>query len=93
MDVEHDAYVREDIAFALGEYGREDAVPTLTRQLDNPDALVRTRVAEALGKVGSPLALDKLKEGLQDESSFVVESVKKAISIIEKRETSSNKGK
>lgn len=85
MEVEHDAYVREDIAFALGEYGKEDAVPTLISRLDDPDALVRIRVAEALGKIGSAAALPKLKDRLEDESSFVIESVKMAIESIEKR--------
>jgi hypothetical protein len=51
MKVEHSAYVREDIAFALGEYGNPIALPVLINALNDEDAPVRARVAEANGKM------------------------------------------
>jgi HEAT repeat protein len=82
MMTEHDPFVREDIAFALGEYHDKSAIDALLYRLDDQDSLVRVRVAEALGKLGEKSVIPRLEELLLDESDFVRESVKKSINCL-----------
>jgi epoxyqueuosine reductase len=42
-----------NVAVALGNWGSPDAVPALTRALDDPEALVRGHAAWALGRIAS----------------------------------------
>jgi len=80
MRVEHDSYVKEDIAFALGEYGSDEPVPVLLEHLRDDDALVRMRVVEALGKLGCQEALEPMQKLLETENYLIIqESLNKAI--------------
>jgi len=83
MMTEHDPFVREDIAFALGEYRDKSAVEALLFRLDDQDSLVRVRVAEALGKLGEKSVIPRLEALLADESDFVRESAKKSINCLQ----------
>ena len=61
---------------ALGNWGVEDAVPTLVAALSDHAAIVRGHAAWALGRVGSPAALDALSSRRVGESDpFVLEEI------------------
>jgi HEAT repeat protein len=79
FEVENSPFVREDIAFALGEYGDVRAVPVLLDRLDDTDVLVRIQVAVALAKIGCKEALPKLRELHSNESGFVKENIEEVI--------------
>lgn len=81
LGAEKDASVREAIAFALGEIGRDsllagrdaDLVPLLAKTLKDPDPLVRRSAAFALGCLaeGADAALPALAAALGDDSAAV----------------------
>ena len=79
MRIERDPFVKEDAAYALGEYQDERAVPILLEVLEDQDALVQTRAAEALGKIGSQKAIPKLRALLANENEFVRERTREAL--------------
>jgi epoxyqueuosine reductase len=58
-----------NVAVALGNLKKPEAVPALIRALDDEDALVRTHVAWALGQIGGPETLKALNQRLQVESN------------------------
>ncbi|MCH7564171.1 MAG: tRNA epoxyqueuosine(34) reductase QueG [Gemmatimonadetes bacterium] len=69
-----------NVCVALGNWGAEEAVPTLVSALSDPARLVRGHAAWALGRVGSPVALDALSSRLADESDgFVLEEIGLAV--------------
>lgn len=63
-----------NVAVALGNSKSREAVPTLTRGLDDDEALVRGHAAWALGEIGGPAALDALERRAQCESDPQVQS-------------------
>jgi epoxyqueuosine reductase len=61
-----------NLCVALGNWGEDEAVPTLTSALSDPAPIVRGHAAWALGRVGSPAALSALSSRLPAESDPVV---------------------
>jgi epoxyqueuosine reductase len=61
-----------NVAVALGNLKSLEAVPALTRALNDEDALVRGHVAWALGQIGSPEAWRALKKRCAVESDSEV---------------------
>jgi len=59
-------YLR-NIAVALGNQAREDAVPVLQRALRDPEPLIREHAAWALGEIGGGPARKALLEALESE--------------------------
>jgi epoxyqueuosine reductase len=57
-----------NVAVALGNLKSGEALPALTRALDDEEPLVRGHAAWALGRIGSPSALEPLQDRLQVES-------------------------
>ena len=57
-----------NVCVALGNWGAEEAVPTLASALSDAAPIVRGHAAWALGRVGSPAALAALSSRLADES-------------------------
>jgi epoxyqueuosine reductase len=71
---------RRNVAVALGNWGDEAAVPSLTSGLFDSDPLVRSHSAWALGRVGSPTAVAALREALSAErDQGVIEEIKLAL--------------
>ena len=71
-------YLR-NVAVALGNSGRPDAVPALAQALSgDPEPLVRQHAAWALGQVGGPEALSALSRALQTEQISTVRAEIKA---------------
>jgi len=69
-----------NVCVALGNWGVEEAVPTLVSALSDPAPLVRGHAAWALGRVRSPAALDALSTRLTDESDgFVLDEIGLAV--------------
>ena len=65
-----------NVCVALGNWGAEEAVPTLVSALSDTAPLVRGHAAWALGRVGSPAALEVLSSRLEEESDpFVLEEI------------------
>jgi epoxyqueuosine reductase len=69
-----------NVAVALGNWGSEEAVPALTRALDDAEPLVRGHAAWALGRVGSERARAALGARLGVElDDFVREELELAL--------------
>ncbi len=65
-----------NVCVALGNWGVEEAVPTLVSALSDTAPLVRGHAAWALGRVGSPAALDALSSRVADEvDPFVLNEI------------------
>jgi epoxyqueuosine reductase len=65
-----------NLCVALGNWGVEEAVPTLVSALSDPDPIVRGHSAWALGRVGSPAALDALSSRVAEEvDPFVLDEI------------------
>lgn len=60
-------WLRSAVAFALGQWNREQAVPLLLRALTDEDRQVRWRAAEALAKQPDERAIPSLLATLNDE--------------------------
>lgn len=58
-----------NVCVALGNWGAGEAVPTLTRALDDESPLVRAHAAWGLGRVGDQLSKDALAERLSAETN------------------------
>ena len=68
------------VCVALGNWGSEEAVPTLLSALSDAAPVVRGHAAWALGRVGSPAALGALSSRLGDElDSFVLDEIDLAL--------------
>jgi HEAT repeat protein len=65
------ANVREQAAFALGQFRATSAVPALVVALKDSAANVREQAAFALGQIRDPRAIDALTEALKDASADV----------------------
>ena len=61
-----------NVCVALGNWGKEGAVPALVSALSDPAPLVRGHAAWALGRVGTPAALDVLSLRSGEESDSCV---------------------
>jgi epoxyqueuosine reductase len=61
-----------NVCVALGNWGSEEAVPTLERALSDGDSLVRGHAAWALGRVGTHAARSALAERLEVEPDRAV---------------------
>ncbi len=57
-----------NVAVALGNSGSLEAIPALSRALDDKEPLVRGHAAWALGQIGSAAALEALQRRLQLET-------------------------
>jgi HEAT repeat protein len=79
--------VREAAAKGLGLLGEKggDAVPALTKALDDPWHRVRQAAVEALGKIGAPAksALPRVRELTDDPRPEVAEAARAAVEAIE----------
>ena len=64
-----------NVCVALGNWGAEEAVPVLTRALEDLQPLVRGHAAWALGRVGSATAADALSRWRDEESDPVAHGV------------------
>jgi epoxyqueuosine reductase len=72
-----------NVAVALGNLKRQDAVPALVQALNDGEPLVRGHVAWALGQIGSPESLKALSKRLEIESDAEVKGeIKEAIKIV-----------
>ena len=56
-----------NVCVALGNWGSAEAVPVLTRALEDREPLVRGHAAWALGRVGGAAAKERLSEGARSE--------------------------
>jgi epoxyqueuosine reductase len=57
---------------ALGNWGSEQAIPVLSRALDDPSALVRAHAGWALGRVDSAAGTEVLGRRLDIENDSAV---------------------
>jgi epoxyqueuosine reductase len=74
-----------NVAVALGNLKRPEAVPALIGALDDEEGLVRGHAAWALGQIGTGSALEALQRRAQCETdSQVLAEITDAISVIEK---------
>jgi epoxyqueuosine reductase len=74
-----------NVAVALGNLKRPEAVPALIGALDDEEALVRGHAAWALGQIGTGSALEALQRRAQCETdSQVLTEITDAISVIKK---------
>ena len=65
-----------NVCVALGNWGSEEAVPTLVSALSDAAPMVCGHAAWALGRVDSPAGLDALSSRSADESDpFVLEEI------------------
>jgi epoxyqueuosine reductase len=71
-----------NVAVALGNWGSADAVPALTRALDDAEPLVRGHAAWALGRIGSSAAHTALASRAENETDSYVRDELKAVLII-----------
>ena len=62
------------VAVALGNIGGPEAVPALTKALNDEEPLVRGHVAWALGRIGTSEALATLRQKLASEGNLEVKS-------------------
>jgi epoxyqueuosine reductase len=63
-----------NVAVALGNNGGPEAVPALTKALNDEEPLVRGHVAWALGRIGTSEALATLRQKLLSEANPEVKS-------------------
>ena len=69
-----------NVAVALGNIKDKEAVPALSKALDDPEALVRRHAAWALGRIGTREAMAALDERLDVESEEEVrEEIRQAL--------------
>jgi len=61
-----------NVAVALGNWGAPEAVPALTRALEDPEPLVRGHAAWALGRIGTAEARAALEVRLARERDGAV---------------------
>jgi epoxyqueuosine reductase len=61
-----------NVAVALGNWGAPEAVPALTRALEDPEPLVRGHAAWALGRIGTAEALAALEVRLEHQDDRCV---------------------
>jgi epoxyqueuosine reductase len=74
-----------NVAVALGNLKRPEAVPALIGALDDEEALVRGHAAWALGEIGTGAALEALQRRAQSETdTHVLTEITDAISLIKK---------
>jgi epoxyqueuosine reductase len=66
-----------NVAVALGNWGSREAVPVLTRALDDEEPLVRGHSAWALGRVGTKEAMEALRgrEAVEEDTGVREEIV------------------
>lgn len=70
-----------NVCVALGNWGSADAVPVLSRALEDPSDLVREHAAWALGRVGTKAAAEALDSRIRKESDLsVLEELGRALS-------------
>ncbi|MFC1916889.1 epoxyqueuosine reductase [Chloroflexota bacterium] len=67
-------YFQRNAAVALGNLGKEDAIPTLANAMHDLDELLRGHVAWALGKIGGGKARRILERSLTSETSEYVQT-------------------
>jgi len=82
--VSSSALLRHELAYVLGQMQMDEALPTLTRILSNPEehVMVRHEAAEALGAIGNPDAIEVLETYLDDEHAEVSESCEVALDLL-----------
>ncbi|KAF2723799.1 ARM repeat-containing protein [Polychaeton citri CBS 116435] len=68
------ALLKHELAYCLGQSGKDEAVPFLRAVIEDrqEDAMCRHEAAEALGALGDTGSLDLLKQRRDDESEEVV---------------------
>jgi epoxyqueuosine reductase len=68
-----------NVAVALGNWGSPDAVPVLTKALDDEEPLIRGHAAWALGRIGTADAVDALRgRRWVEENEWVREEIELA---------------
>jgi len=68
------------VAVALGNIAAPEAIPALSRALDDEEPLVRGHAAWALGQIGSAEAVSALRRKLAVESDpEVISEIKEAV--------------
>jgi deoxyhypusine monooxygenase len=83
------ALLKHELAYVLGQMGRDSAIPILTAVLQDlqQESIVRHEAAEGLGAIGNPESLKVLRQYLNDPSPAVSETCEIAIDRIERGET------
>ena len=78
---DEDEHNRIKAALFLGEIGDSEAIPALTRVLNdkNEGDRVRSTVAEFMGKIGGPQAVQALLRALEDENMYIRTEAAKAL--------------
>lgn len=73
--------LRHEIAYALGQMQKPEAIPFLSRLLTDrtEDSIVRHEAAEALGALGAPESLELLRQYASDGAAEVAETCELAI--------------
>jgi len=75
-------YFRRNAAVALGNQGSQEAVPALTRAMQDPDELIRGHAAWALGRIGGKQAKQALESSLLHETSeYATGEIKAALTM------------
>ena len=79
------ALLRHELAYVLGQMQQDEAIPTLSRILSDPNehVMVRHEAAEALGAIGNPIAVDILRKHLTDVNPEVSESCEVALDLLD----------
>ena len=79
------ALLRHELAYVLGQMQQDEAIPTLSRVLSDPNehVMVRHEAAEALGAIGNPIAVSILREHLTDVNPEVSESCEVALDLLD----------
>ena len=79
------ALLRHELAYVLGQMQQDEAIPTLSRVLSDPNehVMVRHEAAEALGAIGNPIAASILREHLTDVNPEVSESCEVALDLLD----------
>ena len=77
--------LRHEIAYALGQMQRKDAVPFLSEVLcdSNENAITRHEAAEALGAIGEPESIELLRKYASDPAQEVADTCSLAVARLE----------